>query len=140
MPIVLVFGSPVYFSDVTGMMRCFCGNGCIFPNFVYDKDYSSLAPQNPHRLYLHDEYSGTANGQNGLSATDLPKWKSLPASFSATSLLCNMSAIPISLTIIQNARWKFFGGRKAKVRETPFPLDCRKAEENRRKTASGVVA
>lgn len=40
----LVFGSPIYFSDVTGMMRSFFER-LLFPCFVYDKNYSSIAPR-----------------------------------------------------------------------------------------------
>lgn len=41
---VVVFGSPIYFSELTGMMRCFLER-LLFPCFVYDKDYTSLAPR-----------------------------------------------------------------------------------------------
>lgn len=40
----IIFGSPIYFSDVTGMMRCFLERLC-FALFVYDQNYSSLAPK-----------------------------------------------------------------------------------------------
>lgn len=41
---IVVFGSPIYFSDLTGMMRCFLER-LLFPLFVYDREYTSLAPK-----------------------------------------------------------------------------------------------
>lgn len=41
---IVVFGSPIYFGNVTGMMRSF-QERLFFPCFVYDRNYSSLAPR-----------------------------------------------------------------------------------------------
>lgn len=41
---MVVFGSPIYFGDITGMMRSFLER-LFFPNFVYDKNYTSIAPR-----------------------------------------------------------------------------------------------
>lgn len=49
---VLIFGSPIYFSDVTGMARCMFERLC-FPLFVYDKDYTSLAPKKVHTGFIY---------------------------------------------------------------------------------------
>lgn len=49
---VIIFGSPIYFSDVTGMMRCMFERLC-FPLFVYDKNYSSLAPKKIHTGFIY---------------------------------------------------------------------------------------
>lgn len=40
----LLFGSPIYFSDITGVLRCFMER-LLFASFVYDSNYSSLAPK-----------------------------------------------------------------------------------------------
>ena len=40
----VILGSPVYFGDVSGVMRCFLER-FIFPFFVYDEDMTSLAPK-----------------------------------------------------------------------------------------------
>lgn len=38
----IIFGSPVYFLDITGQLRSFIER-LLFPYLVYDKNYSSLA-------------------------------------------------------------------------------------------------
>lgn len=40
----IAFGSPVYFGDVTGMMRCFFER-LLFPFSSYEKDYRKIAPK-----------------------------------------------------------------------------------------------
>jgi multimeric flavodoxin WrbA len=40
----LIFGSPVYLGEVTGMMRCFLER-LIYPYIVYDNEFTSLAPR-----------------------------------------------------------------------------------------------
>lgn len=40
----IIFGSPVYFLDITGQLRSFIER-LLFPYLVYDKNYSSLAPK-----------------------------------------------------------------------------------------------
>lgn len=49
---VLLIGSPIYFSDMTGMMRCFLER-LYFPNFVYDPSYSSIAPKKVHTAFFY---------------------------------------------------------------------------------------
>ena len=48
----LIFGSPIYFGNVTGMMRSFLER-LMFPFFVYDKDYSSLAPKRMPTAFIY---------------------------------------------------------------------------------------
>lgn len=40
----IIIGSPIYFSDITGMLKSFLER-LLFPCFVYDKNYSSIAPK-----------------------------------------------------------------------------------------------
>lgn len=49
---VVVFGSPIYFSDVTGMTRCMFERLC-FPLFTYDKNYTSLAPKKVRTAFIY---------------------------------------------------------------------------------------
>lgn len=49
---VVIFGSPIYFSDMTGMMRSFLER-LYFPNFVYDRDYTSIAPKKLHTAFIY---------------------------------------------------------------------------------------
>lgn len=41
---VVIFGSPIYFSDVTAMTRAFWER-LLFPCFTYTKNYASIAPK-----------------------------------------------------------------------------------------------
>lgn len=41
----LVFASPIYFGEVTGVMRCFIER-LMFPFFQYEEGYPSIAPKN----------------------------------------------------------------------------------------------
>lgn len=41
---VLILGSPIYFGDITGMLRCFLER-LLFPFLVYDPAHSSIAPK-----------------------------------------------------------------------------------------------
>lgn len=40
----IIIGSPIYFSDISGMLKSFLER-LLFPNLVYDNDYSSIAPK-----------------------------------------------------------------------------------------------
>ncbi|MFT3669988.1 MAG: NAD(P)H-dependent oxidoreductase [Pseudoxanthomonas sp.] len=48
----LIFGSPIYFGNVTGMLRSFLER-LMFPFFVYDQDYSSLAPKRMPTAFIY---------------------------------------------------------------------------------------
>ena len=48
----LIFGSPIYFGNVTGMLRSFLER-LLFPFFVYDKEYSSLAPKRMPTAFIY---------------------------------------------------------------------------------------
>lgn len=126
---VLVFGSPIYFSDITGMLRCFLERLC-FSHFVYDKNYSSLAPKKiplgfiytmnvpavlmeemnyPQRLAVMENFAGRIFGHtprrlyvnNTLQFKDYSKYMA-----------------PI-----------FSEEDKLKYREENFPKDCQKARQ-----------
>ncbi len=136
----LVFGSPVYFSDVTGMMRCFWER-LYFPNFVYDKDYSSLAPKKIRTAFIY-----TMNiPEQLMDKTGYPQRFAQMEMF-AGKLFGHKPFVQYVCDTYQfndYSKYKmevFSETEKAKVRETQFPLDCRKAEEIGGKLASGVVA
>ena len=67
----LVFGSPVYFHGITGKLRMFFER-FLFHFFVYDADYSSLAPKKmptafvytmnvPYEVMIADRYTDEFN-------------------------------------------------------------------------------
>ena len=48
----VVFGSPIYFSDMTAMARAMFERLC-FPLFTYDKNYTSLAPKKVRTAFIY---------------------------------------------------------------------------------------
>lgn len=48
----LIFGSPVYFHSITGKLRMFLER-LLFPYFVYDADYSSIAPRRMPTAFIY---------------------------------------------------------------------------------------
>ena len=48
----IIFGSPVYFHSITGKMRMFFER-LLFQYFVYDADYSSLAPKRMPTAFVY---------------------------------------------------------------------------------------
>lgn len=48
----LIFGSPVYFADISGQMKSFLER-LLFQYFVYDMDYSSIAPKKMKTAFIY---------------------------------------------------------------------------------------
>jgi len=48
----IIFGSPIYFANITGKMRSFFER-LLFPYFVYDENYSSLAPKRMPTAFIY---------------------------------------------------------------------------------------
>lgn len=48
----LIFGSPIYFGNITGNLRSFFER-LMFAYFVYDKEYSSLAPKRMPTAFIY---------------------------------------------------------------------------------------
>ena len=55
----LIFGSPIYFGNITGKMRSFFER-LMFPYFVYDKNYSSIAPKRMPTAFVYTMNVDTA--------------------------------------------------------------------------------
>jgi len=125
----IIFGSPIYFGDVTGMLRSF-EERFLFPFLVYSEGFPSLAPKNirtgfiytmnvstdvmdvwgyPPRLKTMEDFVGRTFGKepqvlyanNTCQFSDYSKYK------------CDI----------------FSPEEKARYREEHFPEDCRKAAE-----------
>ena len=97
----LVFGAPIYFSDVTGMMRCYWER-LFFPVLGYDKNSSSLAPQKVRTGFVY-----TMNAPVGmLEAIHYPERLKVMEDIAARMLghapLWNMSVTPGSSRITPN--------------------------------------
>lgn len=125
----VIFGSPVYFSEVTGMMRCFWER-LFFPEWVYDKAGSSLAAKNVHTAFIY-----TMNlPKEGMEANHYP-WRFEVMQNYAQRI---WGVKPQVLYVCDTYQFSdydkykmeiFTESDKAKSRETQFPLDCEKAEK-----------
>ncbi|WP_308621721.1 flavodoxin family protein [uncultured Desulfovibrio sp.] len=125
----LIFGSPIYFSDITGMLKCFLER-LLFPCFVYDRNYSSLAPKKlptaflytmnvPHEQMLANRYPERLHAMEAF----------LGHIFGATTLV---QYVTDTCQFSDYSKYKmelFSGTEKAARRETQFPLDCAHARE-----------
>lgn len=127
---ILVFGSPIYFSDVTGMMRSFLER-LYFPNFVYDKDYSSIAPRKLRTAFVY-----TMNvPENVMTEMRYPERLGTMEGFAARLF----GHSPVVQFVNNTYQFKdyskyassvFNEAEKAQYRKEHFPLDCDKAFEN----------
>lgn len=135
-----IFGSPIYFSDMTGMLRCFLER-LYFANFVYDKNYSSLAPKKVRTAFVY-----TMNVPKEM----MDQWKYperlAPMENFAANLfghrpyveyVCNTYQFPNYSKYMSEA---FNEAEKARARETVFPEDCGKAREIGKNLALGKDA
>lgn len=133
----LVFDSPIYF-DVTGILRCYWER-LYFPNFVYDKDYTSLAPKKIRTAFIY-----TMNvPEQMLNQVGYPQRLAQMEMFGG-KLFGHKPFVQYVCDTYQFSDYSkykmeiFSEAEKARVRETQFPLDCQKAEEIGRKLASGA--
>lgn len=125
----VVFGSPIYFSDITGQLRCFMER-LLFAHFVYDKDYSSLAPRKVHTAFVY-----TMNVPQALmEKMGYPDRLAVMENFAARIF----GHKPKRLYACDTYQFKdyskyassaFDAEAKAKQRETQFPIDCQHARE-----------
>ncbi|WP_165078779.1 MULTISPECIES: flavodoxin family protein [unclassified Desulfovibrio] len=133
----LVFGTPIYFSDVTGMMRCYWER-LFFPVLVYDKNYSSLAPQKVRTGFVY-----TMNAPEGmLEDIHYPERLKVMEDIAARMLghAPLMEYVCDTWQFKEYAKYKsdaFSPEAKAKVREAQFPIDREKARAMGRALALG---
>lgn len=136
----LVFGSPIYFSDVTGMLRCFWER-LYFPNYVYDNAAPSLAPRKIRTAFIY-----TMNvPERMLDEVGYPERFALMEAM-GEKLFGHKPFVQYVCDTYQFSDYSkykmeiFSEAEKARTRETQFPLDCKKAEEIGRKLATGADA
>lgn len=126
---VMIFGSPIYFSDVTGMMRCMFERLC-FPLFAYDKSYTSLAPRKIHTGFIYTmnvpsasmEEHGYPERLRAMEAFVGRIFKHEPA----------VQYVNNTLQFPDYSKYKmeiFTEEEKQKYREKHFPADCQDAHQ-----------
>lgn len=124
---VLIFGSPIYFSDVTGMARCMFERLC-FPLFVYDKNYSSLAPKKVRTGFIYTMNIGyTSMEEYGYPGRLAVMEKFVGRIFSHTP---QVQYVNNTLQFSDYSKYKaelFSPEEKKAYREKHFPEDCKDA-------------
>ncbi|MBQ7607535.1 MAG: flavodoxin family protein [Desulfovibrionaceae bacterium] len=125
----IVFGSPIYFSELTGMMRCFLER-LLFPIFTYTENWGSLAPKKVRTAFVY-----TMN----LTKPVMEEW-GYPERFQKMeSVAGHLFGIPSEVLSVYNTVQfndyskyvctVFSEEEKKQYRATQFPIDCQKAEE-----------
>lgn len=122
----IIFGSPIYFGDITGQLRSFLERFA-FPYLVYDKNHTSLAPKKMATAFIY-----TMNVPE-----DMMERVGYPQSFnSAESFLERIFTKP--LVMYSNDTYQFNDyskykmeifseEKKRKHREEQFPIDLENA-------------
>lgn len=125
----VVFGSPIYFSDITGMMRCFLER-LFFPCFEYTPSHDSIAPK-----LLHSAFIYTMNvPENMMDELHYPQIIGTMQTF-AGMIFGHAPLIQYVNNTLQfkdYSKYKsdmFDPAAKAMHHEKQFPEDCRKARE-----------
>lgn len=124
----IIFGSPVYFHSITGKMRMFFER-LLFQYFVYDADYSSLAPKRmptafvytmnvPYQVMLESHYTESFQSMELFIGKIFGKPETLYVN--DTYQFSDYSKYKVEC---------FSEPDKARQRERQFPIDCQKAFE-----------
>lgn len=125
----IVFGSPIYFSDMTGMLRCFMER-LLFPNFEYNKAHSSLAPKKVRTAFIY-----TMNvPRNAMDEYHYPERLAAMHNFTGRVFGYEPKVQYVNDTYqfkdySKYAASLFSEEAKKKQRETQFPVDCKEAAE-----------
>lgn len=123
----ILFGSPIYFGDISGMMRSFLER-LIFPCLVYDKNYSSIAPKPIKTAFIY-----TMNVPHAvMEQNHYPERLALMESFIGRMFGHKTKTLYVNDTyqFRDYSKYKmevFSEKEKAYQRETQFPIDCQNA-------------
>ena len=125
----VVFGSPIYFGGVSGMLRCF-EERLLFPFLTYTEGHASIAPKKLATGFVY-----TMNVPAPLMEEwEYPKRLSMMEGYAGHIFGSEPKVLYVNNTVQFSDYAKyvctmFDGAEKAKWREEHFPEDCRKAEE-----------
>lgn len=123
---ILLLGSPIYFANISGMMKNFLER-LLFQYFVYDEGYSSLAPKKPEigLIYSMNVKEAEMNALNYKEILNMNE-------FFIEKVFTKPEKIYVNDTyqFDDYSKYKvecFSESDKAKVREEEFPLDLERA-------------
>ncbi len=124
----LILGSPIYFSNVTGQMRCFIER-LAFPYLVYDEQYSTLFKRKIPVGFIY------TMGVNEKMMEELSYKKIFERTeFSLARIFGSIETMYVTDTYQFSTYSKYVAPKfdvesKAKRRAEEFPKDCQKAYE-----------
>ena len=122
----LILGSPIYFGDISGQMRCFLERLC-FPWMVYDGNHSSIAPRRMETAVLY-----TMN----VTEAQMEEWGYGKMMETLESFLGHLFTPPRRLCVTDTYQFSdyskykcdcFDEAAKRRRRDEHFPLDCEAA-------------
>lgn len=122
----IIFGSPIYFGNITGLLKSFFER-LLFPYFVYDAAYSSIAPRRPATAFIYTmNVTEDMAAQWGYPQLLQPMETYVGAAFSAPEILCAYNTYQFDDYTKYMAE-RFSEPEKAAWRAQQFPLDCQAA-------------
>jgi multimeric flavodoxin WrbA len=124
----IIFGTPVYFGNITGQLQSFLER-LLFPNFAYDKNYTSIAPKKMATAFIYimnvsEEIMDMANYKLTFSKIE----SSIERIFTKPQIMYSNDTYQFD----DYSKYKsdaFSEESKAAHRKNQFPLDCQKAFE-----------
>ena len=125
----VVFGSPIYFGEVTGMLRML-EERLLFPWLVYAENMPSLAPKTIRSAFVY-----TMNvTEEVMREWGYPEQLKRMEGYMGHLLGHEAEVLhvndPVQFDDYSKFKCELFSGEdKARQREAQFPEDCRKAEE-----------
>lgn len=124
----IIFGTPVYFGNITGQLQSFLER-LLFPNFEYDKNYTSIAPKKMATAFIYtmnvpEEIMDIANYKLTFSKIE----SSIERIFTKPQIMYSNDTYQFD----DYSKYKsdaFSEEAKAEHRKVQFPIDCQKAFE-----------
>ncbi|WP_143318626.1 flavodoxin family protein [Clostridium sp. HBUAS56017] len=124
----LIFGSPVYFGNISGQLRSFLER-LLFPYIVYDNNYSSIAPKRMKTAFIYTmNVKEEVMKESGYLSTFDNMEFYLEKLFTKPVVMYSNDTYQFD----DYSKYKvecFSEEEKAKTRQNQFPLDCQKAFE-----------
>ncbi|MBD7912293.1 flavodoxin family protein [Clostridium cibarium] len=124
----LIFGSPVYFGNISGQLRSFLER-LLFPYIVYDNNYSSIAPKRMKTAFIYTmNVKEEVMKESGYLSTFNNMEFYLEKLFTKPVVMYSNDTYQFD----DYSKYKvecFSEEEKAKTRQNQFPLDCQKAFE-----------